>query len=65
MYSVHVYGQSNRCWAPIVIDFNAYWAALPTGGCHRRLAGHNCKVQGHGMAGSTCITKVQSHDKGK
>ena len=25
---VHVYGQSDRCWAAVVIDFNAYWAAL-------------------------------------
>ena len=53
---VHVYGQSDRCWAAIVIDFNAYWAALPTGGCHRLLAGRNCKVRGHGMAGS--VTEV-------
>ena len=36
--SVHVYGQSDRCWAAIVIDFNAYWDALPiyTGGCNGR-----------------------------
>ena len=45
VHSVHVYGQSDRCWAPIVIDFNAYQAALPTGRCHRLLAGRNCKVR--------------------
>ena len=25
-----VYGQYDRCWTAIVIDFNAYWAPLPT-----------------------------------
>ena len=28
---VHVHGQSDTCWAAIVIDLNVYWAALPTG----------------------------------
>ena len=39
-----IHGQSDRCWTAIVINFNAYWSALPTGGWHRLLAGRNCKV---------------------
>ena len=31
---VHVYVQFDRCWTAIVINFNAYRAALPTGGWH-------------------------------
>ena len=27
-------GQTDRCWTAIVMDFNAYWVALPTGGRH-------------------------------
>ena len=38
---VHVYGQSDRSWAAVIIDFNAYWATLPTGGGHKILAGSN------------------------
>ena len=26
---VHVYGQPDRWWTATVMDFNAYWAALP------------------------------------
>ena len=36
---------SDRCWAAIDINFNAYWAALPTGGCHTLLAGCSCRVR--------------------
>ena len=39
-----VYGPFDRCWTAIVVDFNAYWAALPSGKCHRLLAERNCKV---------------------
>ena len=42
---MHMYAQSDRCWDAIVIDFNAYWDALPIGGCHRLLAGHSCILQ--------------------
>ena len=64
---VHVYDESDRCWTAIVNDFNAYWAALPTGRWHSLLAGHNCTVQGPGMAGNVYIyiSKAQSHDEGK
>ena len=58
---VYVYGQSHRCWATIVIDFNAHWAALPTGGCHRLLAGRNSKVPD---ACNVLQCKAQSHDEG-
>ena len=61
----HVHGLSDRCWTAIVMDFNACWTALPTGGWHRLLAGHNCKVwkscnhwqcnRGTGHDKSTCI----------
>ena len=61
---VHVYGQSDRCWAATVIDFNAYWAALPTDGCHRLLAGRNCKVR-EAWNGWQCNREVQSHDEGR
>ena len=34
------------CWTAILMDFNAYWAALPTGGWHRLLVhvGQYCNV---------------------
>ena len=37
---VHVYGHSDMCSTAIVMDFNVYRAALPTGGWHRLLAGY-------------------------
>ena len=60
---VHVYDQSDRCWAALVIDFNAYWAALPTGGCHDYWQDTILKRERHGTAGS--VTEVLSHDKDK
>ena len=69
---VCVYGQSDRCWTAIVMDFNAYWAALPSGGWHGLLK-CKCKVcvcvwrggEGAGMAGKCsrgmelhCMTRV-------
>ena len=42
---VHVYGQSDRCWTAIVMDFNACSAALPTSGWHKLMAGCKCKVR--------------------
>ena len=44
------------------MDSNAYWAALPTGGWHKVLAGHNCKLWMPAMASS--VTEAQSHNKG-
>ena len=41
---VCVYSQSDRCWTAIVLDFNANWAALPTGGWHGVLVGLNCNM---------------------
>ena len=42
---VHVYGLSGRCWTAILVDFNAYWAALPTNGWHILMEGCKCKVR--------------------
>ena len=44
-----------------MIDFNAYWAALATGGWHGLLARRKCGRPG--MAGS--VTEAQSHDEGR
>ena len=55
---VDVYGQSHRCWNAIVMDFNSYWAALPTGGWRRLSARCNCKVWELGEAGS--VTEAQT-----
>ena len=55
-----MYGQSDRQWTAIVMGFYAYWAALPTIGWHRLLAGRNCKVK---VASS--LTNAQSHDEGR
>ena len=38
-------GQYDRCWTATVIDYNAYWVTLPTGGWHKLLEGQNCNVQ--------------------
>ena len=44
------------------MDFNAYWAALPTGGgCMAYLQGAVVKCGRPGMASS--VTMAQSHDK--
>ena len=36
---VHVYSQCDRCWTAIVMGFNVYCAALPSGGCDSLMAG--------------------------
>ena len=59
---VLVYGQFDRCWIAIVMDFNAYCTALHTGGWHRLLARCNCEVWEPEMVGS--VTKAHSHDEG-
>ena len=42
---MHVYSQSDSCCTVIVMGFNVYWAALPSGGRDSLLAGCNCKVR--------------------
>ena len=32
---VHAYGHFDRCWTAVVMDFNIYLAAPPTGGWHK------------------------------
>ena len=61
---MHVYDQSDRCWAALVIEFNAYWAALPTllVGTIDYWQDAIVKCERHGITGS--VTEVQSHDKG-
>ena len=41
---VHVYSQSDRCWTAIVMGFNLYWAALPSGGGDSLLEGCIAKL---------------------
>ena len=55
-----VYGQYDRCWIAIVMNFTAYTA---TGGWHRLLAGCSCKAREDWNGG--CTTKVWSHDEGR
>ena len=68
---VGVYDQSDRWWTALVMDFIAYWAALPTGGCmHRLLAECSCNMRD---AVVTCrmpgrasrIREACSHDGGR
>ena len=56
---VDVHGQSDRCWTSVVMDFNAYWAALPTDGWHRLLAGRSCKVR-DACSGQQCNSSTDS-----
>ena len=44
--------------------FDVYLAALPTGWCHRLLAGCNCKVRDIRNRQQCSVTKAQNHDKG-
>ena len=61
----HVYDHSDRRCTAIVIDFDVYWAALPTGRWHRLLAGRNCKVQEPWNRGQCTVTEAQNHDEGR
>ena len=47
------------------MDFNVYWAALPTGGWHRLLAGCNCKVWDAWNRQQCTVTEAQNHDNGR
>ena len=62
---VHAYGHSDKCWTAIVMDFNVYLAALPTGGWHRLLAGCNCKVWEAWNKQQCPVTEAQNHAKGR
>ena len=45
-----------------MIDFNAYWVALPPGGWLKLLAGPDCNAWRPGMASN--ITEAKSYDEG-
>ena len=60
------YGQSDRCWAAIVMVFNAYWAALLTGGwhtCRLLAAGCKCEVR-EAWTGQKCNRSLQECNGG-
>ena len=60
---VHVYSQSDRCWTAIVMGFNVYWAALPSGGRDSLLTGCNCKVrEAWKRRKCTVVAQAQNHD---
>ena len=56
---MHVHGQCDRCWTAIVMEFNAYWAALSTGGWHILLAGRSCKLR-EAWNGQQCNRAIES-----
>ena len=58
-------GHSDRCWIAIVMDFDVYWAALPTGGWHRLLADCKCKERVPWNTRQCKVTKARNHDKGR
>ena len=58
-----MHAQSDRCWTAIVLNFDAYWAALPTGGWYGVLAGSKSNVR-EGWNDWKC-TGAWSYDNGR
>ena len=56
---------NDRCWTAIVLGFNVYWAALPSGGRSSLLAGCNCKVLEAWKRQRCTVAEAQNHDKGR
>ena len=60
-----MYGHPDRWQTAIVMHFNVNWAALPTGGWHRLLAGCNCKVWEAWIRRQCTVRKALNYDEGR